>query len=76
MISLFDNASLYTIDSLDPAALKELSSKIGTKLAKTLVVPISKSGTTKETQLLSHSLRQLYISSGINDWQKHFRDLR
>ena len=72
VISLFDKAHLYTIDSLDPAALKELSSQIDKKLSKTLVVPISKSGTTKETQLLSHSLRQLYVSSGVDDWQKHF----
>ncbi len=72
VISLFDDAPLYTIDSLDPAALEELASKVGSKLEKTLIVPISKSGTTKETQLLSHSLQQLYISSGISDWQKHF----
>ena len=67
LLSLYKDCSIYTIDSLDPAALAELKSKIK-NLEKTLVIPISKSGTTKETQLISSSLKLLF---GDN-WQKHF----
>jgi hypothetical protein len=67
LLSLFQAASLYTLDSLDPAALKELKPKIK-NIERTLIVPISKSGTTQETQLLSRTLRELF---GVK-WQKNF----
>ena len=68
LLSLFKGSSLYALDSLDPAALKELLDKIGEKKSKTLIVPISKSGTTKETQLLSHTLKEVFAK----DWMNHF----
>jgi hypothetical protein len=58
---------LYTLDSLDPEAIKDILEKIK-DIEKTLVIPISKSGTTQETQLLSHTLKQLFGAS----WQRHF----
>jgi len=67
LLSFYKDCSIYTIDSLDPAALAELKSKIK-NLEKTLVIPISKSGTTKETQLIASSLKMLFGDS----WQKHF----
>jgi glucose-6-phosphate isomerase len=62
---------LYTIDSLDPAALEELLSSIP-DLSRTLVVGISKSGTTKETQDLLKTLREVFQSQGLKDYQNHF----
>ncbi|MDD5584054.1 MAG: hypothetical protein PHV55_03240 [Candidatus Omnitrophica bacterium] len=58
LLSLFKGVPLYTLDSLDPAALKELKPKIK-NTERTLVVSISKSGTTQETQLISRTLREL-----------------
>ena len=57
-IASFDkNKSIYTIDSLDPAALSEILRRV--EPAKTLVIAISKSSTTKETQLIAKSLGQV-----------------
>ncbi|UCG35418.1 MAG: hypothetical protein JSW17_01055 [Candidatus Omnitrophota bacterium] len=68
LLSLFKESPLYTLDSLDPAALEELISKIAKKTDTALVIPISKSGTTKETQLLSHTLKEVFGK----DWKNHF----
>jgi hypothetical protein len=68
LLPLFKKCPLYTLDSLDPQAIKDILEKIKGKTDKTLVVAISKSGTTQETQLLAYSLRQLYDK----DWQEHF----
>lgn len=67
LFSLFKSHSLYTLDSLDPLALKEILGKIK-NIEKTLVVSISKSGTTQETQLLSRTLKELFGSK----WREHF----
>jgi hypothetical protein len=67
LFSLCKNHSLYTLDNLDPLAIKDLLGKIK-DIKKTLVISISKSGTTQETQLLSHTLKELFA----NSWQGHF----
>jgi len=67
VLAQFPNASIYPIDSLDPAAIAELKSKI-TDWDKTCVIPISKSGTTKETQSISAALKEFFGAT----WQKHF----
>lgn len=61
---------LYTIGSLDPAALRELLSQVD-DLSKTLVVGISKSGTTKETQDLLRALRERFHAQNL-DHKNHF----
>jgi hypothetical protein len=74
LLSLFDKQNCYTLDSLDPLAVEEIVNKIKThpqRLAKTLVVPISKSGTTKETQLLAQTLREVFSKEEI-EWEPHF----
>ena len=73
MIKIHDNqteSKIYTIDSLDPAALKELFSQI-VFLQQTLVIGISKSGTTKETQDILRAISQKFESQGL-DPRKHF----
>ncbi|UCD15259.1 MAG: hypothetical protein JSV34_05955, partial [Candidatus Omnitrophota bacterium] len=80
LLALNEKHCCYTLDSLDPAALAQIIEKIRNnplsvgKLKKTLVIPISKSVTTKETQQLSHTLRQLLLSEEGQDthWQKNF----
>ncbi|MDD5195719.1 MAG: hypothetical protein PHQ96_08630, partial [Candidatus Omnitrophica bacterium] len=67
LLSLFKGAPLYILDSLDPAALKALTLKIK-NIDRTLVIPISKSGSTSETQLLSCALKELFG----NGWKNHF----
>jgi len=61
---------LYAIDSLDPVALEELLSSI-IDLSKTLVVGISKSGTTEETQNLLKTVREIFQSRGLS-YRNHF----
>ncbi len=68
LLTLFKKSNLFAIDSLDPLALRGLLKKIR-NLAQALIVPISKSGTTLETQFISSTLKELFAS---NDWQKHF----
>jgi phosphomannomutase/glucose-6-phosphate isomerase len=63
-------AKIYTIDSLDPAALKELFSYIDS-LPQTLVIGISKSGTTRETQDILKAMSQRFESEGL-DVRNHF----
>jgi hypothetical protein len=59
--SLLGSKNIYCLDSLDPAAFKQVTTALSSKdLDKTLVVPISKSGTTKETQLIAKSLKGLF----------------
>jgi hypothetical protein len=67
LFSLFKGHKLFALDSLDPAAVKAILKKIK-NTNKTLVISISKSGTTQETQLLSLALREIF---GEN-WDKHF----
>jgi hypothetical protein len=57
LAALFKNENIFVIDSLDPAALEAVISKIKNK-RQALIVPISKSGTTKETQLTAGSFRE------------------
>ena len=64
------SSKIYTIDSLDPAALKELFSHIGS-LTQTLVIGISKSGTTRETQDILKAMNQRFESQGL-DPRDHF----
>ena len=72
LISLFKKGSFYTLDNLDPEALSEIV-KRKDNLEKTLVVSISKSGTTKETQLISLVLKELFSQTlGDDQWQNHF----
>ena len=61
---------LYTIDSLDPSALKELLTSIR-DLSQALVIGISKSGTTKETRDLLMTLRERFQKEGL-DYHEHF----
>jgi hypothetical protein len=63
-------AKIHTIDSLDPAALKELFSQISS-LSQTLVIGISKSGTTRETQDILKAISQRFESEGL-DPRDHF----
>jgi hypothetical protein len=55
------------LDSLDPQAVSEILKRIN-KIEKTLVIPISKSGSTTETQALAQTLKGLFE----DHWQKHF----
>ncbi len=67
LISLTGTDSMHTLDSLDPAAIEAVLSKVK-NLDKCLVCAISKSGTTKETQLIAQSLKSVYKK----DWKDHF----
>ena len=67
LLALFKGHSIFTLDSLDPAALEEILRNIR-DIEETLIIPISKSGTTKETHLLAGILKELFIE----DWQNHF----
>lgn len=57
LIALTGAENIHALDSLDTKAIEALLGKVS-DLKKTLVVAISKSGTTKETQLLARSMRQ------------------
>ena len=76
-LSFLNGKFIYPLDSLDPFALKEVLDKID-DFKKVFVIAISKSGTTKETQLIALTLKEaisckLYSSSGkSNNWRKHF----
>jgi len=57
VLSRFDSKEqIYALDSLDPLALEEILLQID-DLNKVLVIALSKSSTTKETQLLAYSLK-------------------
>lgn len=66
LLSLFKADNVFVLDSLDPQALIDILHKV--KLDKTLVIPISKSGTTKETQYIALTLKELFGKK----WAKHF----
>jgi hypothetical protein len=61
---------IYTIDSLDPAAMARILSSID-DLSEILVVGISKSGTTEETLTLLSTLREKLQAQGL-DYHDHF----
>ncbi|MDD4907890.1 MAG: 1,4-alpha-glucan branching protein GlgB, partial [Candidatus Omnitrophica bacterium] len=65
-----DRFKIYTIDSLDRAALSGLLACLP-DLSQTLIVGISKSGTTKETQDILKALKEKVLSQGL-DYRKHF----
>ncbi len=67
LLSLYKDCSIHTVDSLDPAAYIELKNKIK-DFNKTVVVVISKSGTTKESQMIAAGLRDFFGAA----WIKHF----
>lgn len=68
LAALFNNKTIYVLDSLDPQALLEVVGKIKNK-NKLLVVPISKSGTTGETQALAGALKEIFPK---DNWAKNF----
>lgn len=72
LLSVFGRKNFFTLDSLDPKAIDFIFSRIK-KPEKVLVIAISKSGTTKETQLLADSLKNYYIENlGERRWIEHF----
>ncbi len=72
LFSAVNKRGFYTFDNLDPKAFSTLVKELK-NLNKTLVIPISKSGTTKETQLLAKSLKTLFIKAlGEEGWKKNF----
>lgn len=58
--------TLKTLDTLDPGGLEEILQEI--ELDKTLVIPISKSGTTKETIYMAGAFREVFK----DNWKDHF----
>ena len=71
LLSLWGSKKYYTLENLDPRAVSSLSAKIK-DFTKALVIPISKSGTTKETQLLSLTLKELFTRKLGRAWEKNF----
>lgn len=67
LLALNKDAPVYCLDSLDPAAGDEILDRIKDK-EKTLVIPITKSGTTTETQLLARTLKEVFTEH----WDQHF----
>ena len=59
LFSIYDSKRFHVLDNLDPKATSKIIEAID-DLSKTLVISISKSGTTKETQLLSKTLREIF----------------
>ncbi len=72
LLALFKDRPFYTVDNLDPKAIAEVVDRIE-NLEETIVIPISKSGTTKETQLLSLTLREVFSNRlGKDSWINNF----
>ena len=72
LFTLFEKKGFYTLDNLDPEALLTVINQID-NLEKTLVISISKSGTTKETQLLSLAIKELFVDLyGGDSWSDKF----
>ncbi len=67
LFSLFKGHKLFALDSLDPQAIAEILKNIK-NIERTLIIPISKSGTTLETQSLAKTLKEVF---GDN-WPEHF----
>lgn len=59
LIEVGGSKNIYALDSLDTEAIDGVLSKVN-NLKETLVCAISKSGTTKETQLIANSLKSVY----------------
>jgi len=72
LLALFKDRPFYTVDNLDPRAIAEVVDRIE-NLEETMVISISKSGTTKETQLLSLTLREVFSNRlGKDSWINNF----
>ncbi|MFO8052821.1 MAG: hypothetical protein R6U54_02525 [Candidatus Omnitrophota bacterium] len=72
LLSLFGQANFFTLDNLDPEATNNILSCLNNP-EKTLVVAISKSGTTPETQLLSQTVKSYFADNlGLDKWQENF----
>jgi glucose-6-phosphate isomerase len=72
LLSVFGRDKIFTLDNLDPKAINDILAGIDS-LEETLVITISKSGTTKETQLLSQTLRSYFSEKlGVDKWAKNF----
>jgi hypothetical protein len=72
LLSIFGRDKIFTLDNLDPKAINDILAGID-DLEETLVVAISKSGTTKETQLLSQTLKSYFSEKlGVDKWVKNF----
>ncbi|MBU2045049.1 MAG: hypothetical protein KJ619_07480 [Candidatus Omnitrophica bacterium] len=71
LISLLGPEQCYVLDNLDPRAISSLAAGLK-NFSKTLVVLISKSGTTKETQLLAKTLQELFCAQAPGERQKNF----
>ncbi|MCM8831047.1 MAG: hypothetical protein NC918_02505 [Candidatus Omnitrophica bacterium] len=67
LLSIFKCKNIFTLDSLDPLALVELKNKVKS-FDKTLIISISKSATTLETQFISLTLKEAFVDR----WQEHF----
>ena len=65
--SVVPASSSYILDSLDPLAINDIVKDIES-LDKTLVISISKSGTTKETHYIASALKELFKDG----WRNHF----
>ncbi len=73
LIKILGNQSsnkLYTLDSLDPAAMADLFASLNS-LPNTLAIAISKSGTTTETRLLADVLMKKFEEEGL-EYKNHF----
>ncbi|OPX28788.1 MAG: hypothetical protein B1H08_05250 [Candidatus Omnitrophica bacterium 4484_171] len=60
-------SGIYCLDSLDPRALRNLRYHIKEQ-KKVMVIPISKSGTTKETQLLAGVFKGLWGKKSVDNF--------
>ncbi len=65
--ALAPGAPVYCLDSLDPEAVRGTIGAISDK-SRTLVIPITKSGTTTESQLLARTFQE-FLGEG---WQEQF----
>lgn len=61
LFSIYGPERFYVLDNLDPKAISGIIEAID-DLGETLVISISKSGTTKETQLLSRTLKEIFAN--------------
>jgi hypothetical protein len=72
LLTLFKQPNFFTLDNLDPKAIDNILSQIKNP-KKTLVVAISKSGTTPETQLLSQAVKSYFIDKlDLGRWHEKF----
>jgi glucose-6-phosphate isomerase len=72
LLALSGKSNFHILDNLDPGAIRELSDKLK-EPQETLVISISKSGTTRETQLLTSALKDLFANRlGAGSWQNYF----